>query len=189
VPLTMVVTQRFTVEVNIPGQAKLVASGTVRLGAKLGFSYADGTYTNTSSATLDSDSSLKATNSIAVGISYASFDYNVRFTVGLGYLGFVAGVYLALATHALIAVGAPIGFNIAQGAEDPIEHCRSIQVDLFVDYGVGYTIPTTVQKLVNYFLKAFQADPIPASGGIAHGYDPVMTKFVVSPQSGFCVKK
>jgi hypothetical protein len=189
VPLSMVVTQRFTMAVNIPGQAKLVTDGTVKLGSTLGFSYANGTFVNNTSATLDSQGSLKATNSIAVGISYAVFDYNVRFTVGLGYLGFVAGVFLAFGAHLMAAVGAPIGFNIAQGATDPIEHCKSIQADLWVDYGVGYTIPTTVAKLVNYFLKAFNAAPIPTSGGLSHGWTPVLSKYEVTPQSGFCVKK
>jgi len=189
VPLSMVVTQRFTMEVNIPGQAKLVTDGTVKLGSTIGFAYENGTFSNTTTASVDSAGSLRATNSIAVGISYASFDYNVRFTVGLGYLGFVAGVFLALGVHVLTAVGAPIGFNIAQGAEDPIEHCKSIQADLWVDYGVGYTIPSTVAKLVNYFLKAFQAEPIATSGGISHGWTPVTTTFDVTPKSGFCVKR
>ena len=113
----------------------------------------------------------------------------MRFTVGLGYLGFVAGVFLAFGAHLMATVGAPIGFNIDPGATDPIEHCKSVQADLWVDYGVGYTIPTTIQKLVNYFMKAFNADPIPDSGGVSHGWTPVLTKYVVSPQSGFCVQK
>ncbi|MFC5503513.1 hypothetical protein ACFPJ4_14790 [Lysinimonas soli] len=190
VPLNLVVSQRFTMEVNIPGQAHLDAVGKIKLGSSLGFRYADKKFSNTTSASLDTSASLTATNSIAVGISYAAFDYNVRFTVGLGYLGFVAGVYLALGAHVLATVGAPIGFNVAQGAQDPIEHCKSVQGELWADYGVGYTIPTPVATLVNYFLEAFHSTPISTSGGLSHGWTPVFPpKYEVFPQSGFCVKK
>lgn len=189
VPLNMVVTQRVSVEVNIPGQAKLDAVGKITLGSTLGFAYRNGTFSNTSSASLDSSASLSGTNSIAVGISYASFSYNVRFTVGLGLLGFTAGVFLALGAHLLAAVGAPIGFNPSPDADSPIEQCRSIQGDLWLDYGVGYTIPTPVAKVINFFLSAFRADPVPTSGGISNGWTPILSKYEAYPSSGFCVQK
>jgi hypothetical protein len=189
VPLNMVVTQTLNVRVNIPGQAVFNAVGKVRLGSTIGFSYSNGKFVNTTSASLDSSGSLDGTNSIAVGISYATFDYNVRFTVGLGFLGFVVGVYLAFGVHVMSVVGAPVGFNVDQDAQNPIEACKSIQSDLWVDYGVGYTIPTPVAKLINYFLKAFQSEPIKTSGGLGKGWTPVFSKYVVFPQSGFCVNK
>jgi hypothetical protein len=189
VPLNMVVTQTLNVQVNIPGQAVFNAQGKVKLGSTIGFSYSNGTFANTTSASLDTAGSLNGTNSIAVGISYASFSYNVRFTVGLGYLGFVVGLYLAFGVHLLSVVGAPVGFNIDAGAQNPIEACKSIQGQLWVDYGVGYTIPTAVADLVNYFLKAFQSDPIKASGGLGKGWTPVLDKYEVFPKSGFCTSQ
>jgi hypothetical protein len=189
VPLNMVVTQTLNLRVDIPGQAEFNSVGKVSLGSTIGFSYSNGRFANTTTASLDSTASLDATNSLAVGISYATFDYNVRFTVGLGYLGFVVGVYLALGAHLMAAVGAPIGFNEDPGATSPIEACKSIQSELWVDYGVGYSIPSTVAKLINYFLKAFQSEPIKTSGGLGKGWTPVLTRYVVFPQSGFCVSK
>jgi hypothetical protein len=189
VPLNMVVTQTLNVRVNIPGQAEFNAVGKVQLGSTIGFSYSNGKFANTTSASLDSSGSLDGTNSIAVGISYASFDYNVRFTVGLGYLGFVVGVYLAFGVHLMSVVGAPIGFNENPDAKNPIEACKSIQSEVWVDYGVGYSIPSPVAKLINYFLQAFQSEPIKTSGGLGKGWTPVLTKYVVFPQSGFCVTK
>ncbi len=186
VPLSMVVTQRFTLEITIPGTAVLDAVGKVDLGATIGFSYRNGTFSNLTSAKLDSAASLAGTNSIAVGLSYASFQYTIRFTVGLGYLGFVAGVFLELAAHMVAAVGPPLGFNVLPDAEAPIMQCKSIQSDLWVDYGVGYTIPSPVAKLINYFMEAFQAKPIATTGGLSHGAEPVLTKYEVFPQSGFC---
>jgi hypothetical protein len=186
VPLSMVVTQRFTVTITIPGTAVLDAVGKVDLGATIGFAYRNGSFSNLTSAKLDSAASLRGTNSVAVGLSYAAFDYTIRFTVGLGYLGFVAGVFLEIAAHILAAVGPPLGFNPLPDAEAPIEACKSIQSDVFVDYGVGYTIPSAVAKLVNFFMAAFQAAPIPTHGGLSHGFEPVLTKYEVFPQSGFC---
>lgn len=189
VPLNMVVTQTLNVQVNIPGQAVFDAAGKVKLGSTIGFSYSNGNFANTTSASLDSAASLNATNSIAVGISYASFSYNVRFTVGLGFLGFVVGVYIALGVHLMSVVGAPIGFNIDPGAQNPIEACKSIQSDLWVDYGVGYTIPSAVAKLVNFFLKAFKTSPIQTSGGLGKGWTPVLKDYEVFPKSGFCTSQ
>lgn len=189
VPLTMVVTQHFTVSVNIPGQAHLDAVGKVSLSPTLGFSYHNGRYQNTTGAKLDSAASLSQTNSIAVGISFAEFNYNVRFTVGLGYLGFVAGVFLTLAVHVLASVGAPIGINPIPGAQDPIEHCKAVQSDVWIDYGVGYEIPSSVVTLVNYFLEAFKAEPISNHGGFSRGFRTILVDGVVFPDSGFCVKK
>jgi hypothetical protein len=171
----MVVTQTVNVQVNIPGQAVLNAAGKVRLGSTIGFSYSHGKFTNTTSASLDSSGSLTATNSIAVGISYASFWYDVRFNVGLGFLGFVAGVYLALGVHLTAVVGAPIGFNDDPDAQNPIEACKSIQGELWVDYGVGYTIPSPVAKLINYFLAAFESEPIKTTGGFSKGWTSVLS--------------
>jgi len=189
VPLSMAVTQRFLVQVNLPGATHLQALGKVALGSTIGFSYRNGSFRNTTSATLDSSASLTGIDALSVGISAASFDYNVRFTVGLGLLGFVAGVYLALGAHVLAMVGAPIGFNVAQDAQAPIEHCKSVQGDLWVDYGVGYTIPTAVADVVNFFMKAFASSPIPTSGGLSKGWTPVLSTYSVFPDSGFCVKK
>ncbi len=190
VPLAMVVTQRFTVAVNIPGQARLDAVGKVKLSSQIGFRYHNGSYSNTTDASLDSSASISATNSIAVGISSAEFEYNVRFTIGLGYLGFVAGVYLALAAHLVATVGAPIGFNELPGADNPIEHCVGIQGELWVDYGVGYEIPSSVAKLVNYFLEAFHSTPISTHGGFSKGWNTVFpSTYVVFPKSGFCMQK
>jgi hypothetical protein len=185
VPLSMVVTQKFIMTVMIPGTATLDAVGKVDLGATIGFSYADGTFTNLSSATLDSDGSLAGTNSIAVGTSYASFEYYIRFTVGLGYLGFVAGVFVAVGVHITASVSAPFGFNQLPGAP-PIEQCRGIQGELWLDYGVGYSIPSVVEHLVNYFLKAFGSRPIPREGGLSHGWEPIFTKYVVHPDTALC---
>lgn len=189
VPLSMVVTQRFTLSINIPGSATLDAVGKVKLGSTIGFAYGNGTFQNTTTAELDSSASLTATNALAVGISYATFDYSVRFTVGFGLAGFVAGAYLALAAHVMSAVGAPIGINVLPDAEDPIEHCKSVQADLWVDYGVGYTIPSVVAEVINFFLTAFKSTPIPKQGGLSHGWSPVLSKYEVHPQSGFCVNR
>jgi hypothetical protein len=184
VPLSMLTTQHFGLEINIPGTAQLLAHGELNLGSSIGFSYDNGSFHNTTSATFDPSVSLKATNSIAVGISYAAFDYNVRFTVGFGLAGLVAGVYLALGLHVFAAVGAPFGSDYQPG--DFIEHCRSVQADLWVDYGVGYTIPQRVADVVNFFLKAFQSKPIPATGGLSHGWQPVKSAYAYAPEVPLC---
>ncbi|WP_156366390.1 hypothetical protein [Microbacterium sp. No. 7] len=187
IPLTMVVTQKFTVAVNMAGSAVFDGTAKVKLGTTLGFRYTHGRWYNTSGATLDSAASLSATNALSVGISYAQFDYTVRVTVGFGIANFAAGVYLSLAARLFTAVGAPIGFNIAEGAEDPIEHCRRVDAELWLDYGVGYSIPAVVAEVVNFFLRAFNSRPIEREGGLPHGWVKILSQKDHSSQSGFCV--
>lgn len=189
VPLAMTVTQTLNVQVNIPGEAVFNGFGKINLGATVGFTYKGGKFTNGTKANLDTAASLDATNSIAVGISYASFWYEVRFNVGIGYLGFVAGVYLTIGVHLTTAVGAPINFNENAGAANPIEACKSVQSELWADYGVGYSIPKSVVRIVNAFLKVFNSKPIKSTGGIGHGWTPVDAHYEVFPKSGLCQKQ
>jgi hypothetical protein len=90
--------------------------------------------------------------------------------------------------HITTAVGAPIYFNEDAGASSPIEACKSVQSELWTDYGVGYSIPKYVVKIVNAFLKVFNSDPIKATGGIGHGWEPIDAHYEVFPKSGFCQK-
>lgn len=166
VPFFVGVTQFANLQLRIPGQASFDAEADATLSGGIGFDYAAATgFRPSGAAKADAATAIRATNSIAVGISAVMFDYHVKLSVGIGAFGFDAGVWTELALQGTVAVGAPFGFNIAAGAEDPIEHCKSVQTSVWTSYGVGYHIPKPTVALVNYFLTAFHSQPIQGSGG------------------------
>lgn len=46
------------------------------------------------------------------------------------------------------------------------EGCNRADLAITATYGVGYTIPALVAKVINFFLKIFNAKPIAAHGSI-----------------------
>lgn len=190
VPLNVMVQQRFKVAFHIPGQAVFNGGGKIKLGATLGGKYQDGKFYNLTTGTYDGVGSLDFTNSIAVGISSASVWYDIRFTVGIGAFGFIAGVFVDIGVNIYASVGAPIGINELPGASSPIEACKRVFGALLHDEGVGYRIPEPVAAVVNWFLKFVHVKPIKSSDGYSVGWQWIgKPRNFVWPDSGFCVKK
>ena len=54
-----------------------------------------------------------------------------------------------------------------------------------MDYGVGYTIPGGLARVINKFLDLFNAGPIAASAGIGR-VDNVFDKLDVQPDKKIC---
>jgi hypothetical protein len=186
----VLVQQRFKVAFRIPGQAVFNGGGKITLGTTLGAKYLDGKFYNLTTGTYNGIGSLDFTNSIAVGITSASVWYDIKFTVGIGALGFVAGVFIDLGVNIYASVGAPIGINEIPGATSPIEACKRVFGALLHDEGVGYKIPDPVASVVNWFLKFAKVEPIKSSGGISVGWQRIgKPRSFVWPDSGFCVKK
>ena len=182
VPFSVTVSQLFVVMVNIPGDAKLTGVGDYKIGGQLGFKYDGHKLTNGASASFDANTAISGSSSLAVGVSSASLDYQVKFTVGIGAFGFVAGLEFEFASHINLTYGAPVGFNLD---DNTIEQCKSAQGQLDVVYGVGYKLPKFLAQVVNFFLKYFNSDPIPASGGI-HAVSNVANTYAVYPSNALC---
>jgi hypothetical protein len=185
IPFSVTVSQLFSLDINLPGTAQLEGTGDFSLGGGLGFTYRDGALTSTTTGKFDAAASVTASNSIAVGISYAVIDYQVSFRLGIGMMGFTAGLDFGLAAHSTLTMGAPIGFNTSPDAEDPIMKCKTAQGELWLTYGVGYSIPAPIVKVVNFFLKYFNTTPIEAKGG-SHNAVLVGNSFVAHPDSKLC---
>ncbi|MDQ7907445.1 hypothetical protein RB614_23280 [Phytohabitans sp. ZYX-F-186] len=61
--------------------------------------------------------------------------------------------------------GSSVGFGGLSGLANG-EGCRQVDVTINGTYGIGYTIPALVAKVINFFLRIFNAKPVEASGGI-----------------------
>ncbi|MCX4472900.1 hypothetical protein OOK41_21735 [Micromonospora sp. NBC_01655] len=154
------------------------AAGEWSLGGDLGFGYADGAFGVTKPWNLTVRNSI--TDSIygpSVGVSGIIVHYQAAFRVGLGILGFTSGLYATVTATAGLTVGSALGA--------PIELCRSTQLGLWLDYGVGYRIPAGLVKVINAFLDLVNAGPIEEKAGIGR-VDNVFNKLDVQPDVRIC---
>jgi hypothetical protein len=186
VPLSVIISQELSVNIFMPGTSTVTGIGDYNLGASLGFRYANGKFSSQTGGSFDADTSVRGSNSISVGISGVTITYKVNFRVGLGVASFNAGVDFAIIVLVTASIGAPIGFNVSQDADDPIERCKNTRGVLKAEYGVGYTIPRPIQAVINFFLEAFNSKPI-ANKGNYHGSSVIAYKDLTIPKSGLCV--
>jgi hypothetical protein len=113
---------------------------------------------------------MSITNNLANSVSGASLGvnglvlgYGGKLIVGLGAWGLVVGPYLSVNTS--------IGITRGSDTQVPIVGytCRTADLNIWLDYGVGYAIPNTVVKALNTFLALFHAESINAAHGTSLG--------------------
>lgn len=120
------------------------------------------------------------TNSItgvSIGASGLLVTYDVKFTVGIGALGFTAGVYVALR--------ASVGASLGSGAGLIV--CRGAGLGVTMRYGVSYSIPKVVADVVNFFLKVFRTKPIRQRGELGDEVVVLKRTETVPPDVPLCV--
>ncbi|MDG4809717.1 hypothetical protein O7634_23450 [Micromonospora sp. WMMD1120] len=148
------------------GHTTIKASGEYSLGGTMGFGYADGRFGPRWPGGLQVKRSLvDSVDGRSVGANALLIDYDVKFFVGLGAVVFSAGLYAGLTTTVGITRGSSIGFGGLQGLAAG-EGCNRADLTINARYGIGYTIPALVAKVINFFLRVFNAKPIAAEGGI-----------------------
>ncbi|MFI6781554.1 hypothetical protein [Micromonospora sp. NPDC050276] len=154
------------------------ASGEWSLGGSVGFGYADGAFGVTQPWNLSVRNSI--TDSISgpsVGVNGIIVHYQAAFRAGLGALGFTAGLYAT--------VTATVGLTVGSALGAPIALCRSTQLGLYLNYGVGYRIPAGLVTVINAFLDLINATPIEATAGIGK-VDTVFNKLDIQPDKKIC---
>ncbi|MEU7974883.1 hypothetical protein AB0B48_22875 [Micromonospora sp. NPDC049089] len=148
------------------GHTTIRASGEYSLGGTMGFGYADGGFGARWPGGLQVKRNLvDSVDGTSVGANALLIDYDVKFFIGLGAVVFSAGIYAGLTTTMGITRGSSIGFGGLQGLANR-EGCNRADLTINARYGIGYTIPALVAKVINFFLKVFNAKPIAAEGGI-----------------------
>jgi hypothetical protein len=157
IPLTVGFDQVFGLTAAFTAHpSAFTANGDYTFGGTLGFGLHNG-----SPSVYVPNSSTAATNPantmgfVSVGPAAILINYQAKVSVGVGLLGFRTGVWFAVAFNTGLT---------AAGATSEIA-CRKANWAMFDEYGVGYSIPKPVVKLVNTFLKVFGSAPIQATGG------------------------
>lgn len=96
---------------------------------------------------------------VSLGINALIITYEVRAIVGIGAFGFVTGPFVGLGLTAGITRGSDAGGVIVGNT------CRQVDMQAWVKAGVGYRMPPSVAKVLNFILSVFNVAPIENSGG------------------------
>ncbi|MFY1696772.1 hypothetical protein [Solwaraspora sp. WMMA2101] len=179
VPFAATVTQVIGVHTAFGAKdGNISAVGEWSLNQSMSFGYANGSFGVRAPTSISVDQSLMdSITGISVGVNGVWLDYHAKFHVGLGALGFIAGLYFQLTLTLGMTIGSALGA--------PLVVCRSAQLGLWASYGVGYTIPAGLVAVINTFLQLFNAKPIPKEDGVGDSkllYD----KPVVYPNVPIC---
>jgi hypothetical protein len=163
-PLAITLTQAFDVSMQLAAQASIDTRGDYIIRGTLGFGY-HGSSPQRKDTGLHKETRTaisKNTLSLGVGVNALSLGWKVRATVGIGGGGFAAGAWGELRSGlGLEADGSHLN-SLKFG-------CTTVSLDITSKYGVGYTMPDYVKKIVNTILSIFGAKPIAASGGVSFG--------------------
>ncbi len=92
----------------------------------------------------------------SLGVNALIITYEGRAIVGLGAFGFVTGPYVGFGT----SVGVTRGSDA-----DPLQRCKQANMAVWMRAGVGYAMPQSVVKVLNFILSAFNVAPIKNVGG------------------------
>lgn len=167
IPLAATVRQAIGIRTGFSaGHSTIKAAGEFALGGTIGFGYADGRFgPRWVGEQQGNDSLVDSVEGVSAGPNALIVDYDAKFYVGIGAAGFTAGLYAGLAISVGITRGSSVGFGGLQGLATG-EGCQRVDVTINGTYGIGYTIPALVAKVINAFLRIFNAKPIESSGGI-----------------------
>ncbi|MDQ7904979.1 hypothetical protein RB614_10640 [Phytohabitans sp. ZYX-F-186] len=168
IPFTLSANQEVLVKTAFSAKnGNVRAAGEYAIGGTLGFGYRDGSW---GAYKIDGphikSSLLDSVRGVSVGANGVVLDFKTTFRLGIGALGFTAGLNFGIVVSTGVARGSALAqfFPLVPG-ERSLD-CRGASLTVDTTFNVGYTIPAVVQKVVNFFLRVFNAKPIARSGGI-----------------------
>jgi len=163
IPMTVGIQQIFSMGLALSGQASLTATGEYSVGGSLGFSVDSGG-PHVSTPTLTTKTSLIDTmKALSVGPSDLDLAYALKLSVGIGTIGFTAGAWYQLTAAVGLTANTP-GISLVA--------CKNARLTLFGRYGVGYSIPNVVAKVINAFLGAIFSNPKPVQPSAGPSWGP-----------------
>lgn len=93
---------------------------------------------------------------LSLAVNGLTFGYGAKVIVGLGAWGFVTGPYAGYNTI--------VGVNKSSDMPGALP-CRSGQVSTLIRYGVGYQMPESITRVINFFFRALNIKQIKSEGG------------------------
>ena len=159
VPLVLSVNQDFYVSMQLIGAAAFHTKGGYRVSGDLGFGYRNGSPSVIGTTLAVDDPMTANTRVLGVASGVITVGWSLKVSIGVGVLGFSAGVWYAL----------DVGLSVVADGLSLTAGCVRDALLVTGRYGVGWTVPRAVVAVLNFFLRAVQAHTITATGGFAWG--------------------
>ena len=181
VPLSATVHQSFALQTDFHAKdGNIHAVGDWSFSGGLGFQYHKPYWSyDAPHALVVNKSILDSLQGISIGVNGIKASYDVKVTVGIGAFGFTIGPYFGLHVDVGVARGSAAGAQIV---------CNSASVSIYAKYGVGFTFPAALARVINFFLEKLDKKPIKNSGGIGKNTN-TYSKIAYDPDSDFCKGK
>jgi hypothetical protein len=179
-PLTITVRQQFKVQTAFGAPGVLKARGDYTFGGVIGVAYHQPRFGfEEPSGFSGRETLLNSAEGVSLGVGGLSLTHQVKVIGGFGAFNFVVGPYVFLNSNANVT---------RHGDTDTLAHCIFAGFNMRIGTGVGYVIPQTVTKAINFFLGALNLKPISGEGG-QEGPSSFLKQYVdVWPQSAVCTK-
>lgn len=187
VPFTVTVQQVLNLKTAFTAKSSRIAGrGEYSFGGALGFGYRKGSWQVDTPRGLTARTKFTETLSgLSIGVNGLIIAYQPRFYVGIGALGFSAGLWFRLTFAIGVTQGSAAVLPIPGAI--PVVYCRSAQFTVTADAGIGCSIPSFVADVVNVFLSTFTRTRIRKDGGIRLGRPvSVFSKYDVVPDVAPC---
>jgi hypothetical protein len=159
-------------------QATLTAKGDYSLGGTITAGIINGSPLARAPLFVTSNTNLASElNGASLGVNGLVLGYGGKLIIGLGSFGIIVGPYASINTSAGITRGSDLATGLVAYT------CRSATLELFLDYGLGFAIPSWSAKAVNIFLGLFHAKPISTTYGTNLGTVPIKSVSEAVPSS------
>lgn len=140
-------------------QSILTAEGVYNYKGGLWAGYKDGSWTATTAADVVARTDMgQSIQGISVGINSLVMACSVRAMVGIGAFGFNTGVFVGMRFDGTLLNAPTEGFQ-----------CRQGTIEVFIDSGVGYSLPGFVVDVLNKLLSMFTSYQLDRVGTLLKG--------------------
>ncbi|MEO5894341.1 MAG: hypothetical protein ABIS06_01425 [Vicinamibacterales bacterium] len=177
VPFSVTFSQRFRVQTAFSSTGVLKARGNYSLNGGLNVGYRDGRFSVGGPTGLKTkESLLNSTDGVAIGVSGLVLVHQVKVMVGIGAFGFNTGPYVAMNSSVAVSRGSNIG----------IVTCKGATLTMALLAGVGYMMPQTVTRAINFILRKLNLGEIKRSGGFETAPMNILSTTSYAPKVKVC---
>jgi len=162
VPLSLTFTSSFSISTGFSARTSVLnAVGEYSFGGGVEAGYWANKWQVNVASHLKTNTDLgDSAEGLSVGINSVVMSFDVRTMIGIGAFGFNTGVYAALRFSGTALKSPNIGID-----------CRQGTIEIYLDAGVGYSIPGWAVDAINFFIAPFTDKRVERRGSFFHA-DP-----------------
>ena len=177
-PLAITVRQTLIVESSLGVKnTSLKAIGDYSFAGTFRVGYRDGAFEVGAPVEFHTRTDMaKSLDGLSLGVAGLNLSHQMRVVVGVGAFGFAAGPYFSFSS----------GLGAVKSAATGMIPCNQATFTMGVNAGVGYSIPQSIVKAINFILRALNVKPIAGEGGLQAKGTNVVNQTTWEPRSNAC---